>query len=105
MNLEEILERAGESMTARRVFGDPVERNGVTVVPVAALSGGGGGGGGASEGGAGFGMRARPVGAFVIQGDQVAWQPALDVSRLATLAAGGLTSLLLLRSLRKLRRS
>jgi uncharacterized spore protein YtfJ len=67
-------------------YGDPVERDGVTLIPAAAVQGGGGGGSGdqpdgGTGGGGGFGLRARPVGAFVIRGDQVSWEPAVDVSR------------------------
>ena len=77
-----------EVMTVKRVFGDAYEVNGVTVVPVAASRGGGGGGGGEDPqrhglgGGAGFGVNARPVGVFVIEGQTVSWQPAVDVTRI-----------------------
>ena len=77
-----------EVMTVKRVFGDAYEANGVTVVPVAAIRGGGGAGGGEDEqrhglgGGAGFGVEARPVGVFVIEGQTVRWQPAVDVTRI-----------------------
>lgn len=86
--IEEILSGARDVMTVGRVYGEPIERNGVTVIPVASVRGGGGGGGGTSpdggqEGsGAGFGVTARPVGAYVIRGDTVEWQPALDPVRL-----------------------
>jgi uncharacterized spore protein YtfJ len=43
---EEILAAAREAMTVRRVFGDPIERDGVIVVPVASVMGGGGAGSG-----------------------------------------------------------
>jgi uncharacterized spore protein YtfJ len=70
-------------MSVRRVFGDPIEHDGVVVVPVAAVSGGGGGGGDAEHnGGGGFGLRARPVGAYVIKDGEVAWKPVIDASRL-----------------------
>ena len=77
-----------EVMTVKRVFGDAYEADGVTIIPVAALRGGAGGGGGEDEqrhglgAGAGFGVEARPVGAFVIQGQTVRWQPAVDVTRI-----------------------
>lgn len=32
--------------------------------------------------GTGFGVIARPAGAYVIRGDQVRWQPAVDVNRI-----------------------
>ena len=90
-NVEEILEGARDAMTARRVYGDPIERDGVTVVPAASVGGGGGGGGDdANNGGAGFGLRARPVGAFVIRGEDVRWVPAVDVTRVLLIALAGL---------------
>jgi hypothetical protein len=69
----------------------------VTVIPAASVGGGGGGGGDAEHnGGGGFGLRARPVGAYVIRGDEVTWVPAVDVTRLALVALG---VLIVLRSL------
>ena len=88
MEVQEIIEQARDTITVRRVFGEPIEKNGVVVVPAAAVRGGGGGGGsedkeGQSGTGGGFGVSARPVGAYVIRGEQVEWQPALDVGRIA----------------------
>ena len=92
MELEEILERAREALSARIVVGDPVERGGVTVIPAVSVRGGGGGGGGRrvdgeSGRGGGLGLQARPVGAWVIHGEEVRWEPAVDVTRLAAAAA------------------
>jgi uncharacterized spore protein YtfJ len=86
MNVDAALEGARDAMTARGVFGKPVERDGVVVIPAARVSGGaGGGGGGDTEGnggaGSGFGLTARPVGAFVLKGGEVIWRPAVDVTR------------------------
>src|SRR5262245_41417047 len=85
MKLKETIDAARDSMTAGRVYGEPYERNGVTVIPAAIVQGGGGGGEGErgeeSGGGGGFGVMARPVGAYVIKGDQVSWRPAVDVNR------------------------
>jgi uncharacterized spore protein YtfJ len=68
---DDIMNRIGEGFGARRVFGQPVERDGVTVIPVAMVGGGGGGGaaGGAegTPGGAGFGGWSRGIGVFVLQ--------------------------------------
>jgi uncharacterized spore protein YtfJ len=44
--LQTILERAGDAVTAKRVFGEPYERDGTAIIPVAVVLGGGGGGGG-----------------------------------------------------------
>jgi uncharacterized spore protein YtfJ len=86
-NVDEILGGARDAITVKRVYGDPVEGEGVTIVPAAAVGGGGGGGGDdEGNGGGGFGVKARPVGAWVIRGDEVAWRPAVDVNRIAVYA-------------------
>ena len=91
-NLEEMISGARDALTVRRVYGEPYEKNGITVIPAAALRGGGGGGEGEqgesepSGSGAGFGMSARPVGAYRIQGDEVSWIPAADTTRVIILA-------------------
>jgi uncharacterized spore protein YtfJ len=86
MDLKEAISGAQEAMTVKRVYGEPYERNGVVVIPAAAVIGGGGGGtgdqpDGTTGGGGGYGLRARPVGAFVVRGDRVSWQPAFDLNR------------------------
>src|SRR5256885_11734746 len=86
MNVQEILAKAQDSVSVQRVYGAPIERDGLTVIPAASVSGGGGGGGGGpadAGGGVGYGVRARPVGAFVIKGGEVRWEPALDSTRIA----------------------
>ena len=40
MNVEELLSGARDAISVRRVFGDPIEHDGVVVVPAAAVSGG-----------------------------------------------------------------
>lgn len=103
MNVNQMLEGAREAITVRRVYGDPIERDGVMVIPAADVRGGGGGGGDANDnGGGGFGLAARPVGVFVFRDGGVHWEPAVDVSRLAI--GGMLTAvaaLLVLRSVVK----
>ncbi|MEU0499944.1 sporulation protein [Nocardia sp. NPDC005998] len=88
MNVTDVLATAKDSMTAKRVFADPVERDGTTVIAAAAIIGGGGGGVGTKEGqegsGGGFGMDSKPVGAYVIKDGKVHWQPAVDINRLIT---------------------
>ena len=83
MDVMETISQARDAITVKRVYGDPYERDSVVVIPAAAVQGGGGGGeeDGETGGGAGFGLRARPVGAYVIRGDDVRWEPAIDVSR------------------------
>ena len=88
MDIQQVLAEARDTITVRRVFGEPFERDGVTVIPAARVQGGGGGGTGEQPGGqgtgsgGGFGVIARPVGVFVIRGGEVTWRPAIDVTRI-----------------------
>jgi uncharacterized spore protein YtfJ len=90
MDIDELVSTARDSMSVRRVYGETVERDGVAVIPVATIAGGLGAGTGQDphgqqgEGG-GFGMTARPSGAFVIADGQVSWVPAVDVNKLLAL--------------------
>jgi uncharacterized spore protein YtfJ len=89
MEVHEVIAQARDTLTVKRVFGEPYEKNGVTVIPVARVQGGAGGGGGEGPqgqgkgSGSGFGMTARPVGAFLIRGNDLTWRPAIDVNRIA----------------------
>jgi len=94
MSLSELLSTARESLTVGRVFGEPYERDGVTVIPAATVRGAGGGGGGkddrGQEGdGGGFLLAARPAGAYVVKDGEVSWQPAVDVNRIVAVAVLG----------------
>ncbi len=88
MDIQDTIAQARDSLTVRRVFGEPYERDGITVIPAARIQGGAGGGGGEGPdgqgkgSGGGFGLTARPVGAFVIREGAVSWQPAVDVNRI-----------------------
>jgi uncharacterized spore protein YtfJ len=95
MNVDELLSGARDAISVRRVFGDPIEHDGVMVVPVARVGGGGGGGGDAeNNGGGGFGLGARPVGVYVIKDGQVSWRPAVDPVRVALVVVAALALLL-----------
>jgi uncharacterized spore protein YtfJ len=102
--ISHVIEQARDALTVRRVYGDPIERDGTVVIPAAAVAGGAGGGGGTDErgnsgGGSGFGLRARPVGAFVIRDGNVRWEPVIDRERqVAINAALAAAALLVLRS-------
>jgi uncharacterized spore protein YtfJ len=91
-----------EMLSARQVFGEPVARDDVTVIPAATVIGAGGGGGGRrssrkgdsggpepdSGTGMGLGLFAWPSGAFEIRDDRVTWRPTLDVTRILLAALG-----------------
>jgi uncharacterized spore protein YtfJ len=84
MRVMDVVSEAKSAMRASEVFGTPYEKNGITIIPAAKISGGAGGGGNEMEpqaGGGGFGVSSRPVGAFVIKDGEVRWHPALDLNR------------------------
>ncbi len=87
MEIQEVLAQARDTLTVKRVFGEPYEKDGVTVIPAARVRGGAGGGSGqdtegtGSGSGGGFGITAHPVGAFLIRDGQLSWRPAVDVNR------------------------
>ena len=80
MDVNQLMQQTRDALTVSRLFGEPHERNGVTVIPVAVVRGGGGGGQGEGSGpegvgtgsgsGGGFGLAAKPAGAYVIEGNQ-----------------------------------
>jgi uncharacterized spore protein YtfJ len=104
------IREAMEQVSAARVFGAPINQDGLTVVPVAKIGGGGGAGGGtepagdAAGSGGGFGLTAKPLGVFVLSNGKVRWRPAVDVNKIIL---GGqlvaVTALLLVRALVKAR--
>ena len=84
----DVLQQLAAQLRDNQVFGQPVERNGVTVVPVARIRGGGGLGGAKGrephQANGGFGFTSQPAGAWVVtDSGKVQWQPAVDVSRIA----------------------
>jgi len=88
MEVQEAIAQARDTLTVKRVYGEPYEKNGVTIIPAARVQGGAGGGSGqdpqgqGTGSGSGFGVTARPVGAFVLRGDELSWRPAVDVNRI-----------------------
>ena len=88
MEVQEVIAQARDALTVKRVFGEPYEKDGVTVIPAARVRGGAGGGSGEDPqgqgqgSGSGFGLTARPVGAFIIRDGEVSWRPAVDVNRI-----------------------
>lgn len=87
MNIMELLEQTKDQASVGRVFGEPIIRGDVTIIPVARVAQGGGGGMGTSkefEGGSGggYGMAAKPAGIYVIKEGEVHWKPAVDVNRI-----------------------
>src|SRR5438093_13239833 len=88
MDAQQILIGAQETMTVRRLFGEPIQVDGATIIPVAELRGGGGGGAnGLNQSGVGFGVQALHAGVYVVRKADVALRPAVDIN---LLVLGGL---------------
>ena len=111
--VNELLERIGQAVGQRAqvsaVFGDPVQREGVTVVPVAKARFGFGGGGGTgarqgeegSGGGGGGGAAVTPIGYIEIRDGGADFRPISTQRDLLTLvAAGSIAAVALKRLLR-----
>jgi uncharacterized spore protein YtfJ len=112
---ERLAERVGGVANAGAVFGDPVERGGVTVIPVAKVRWGAGGGGGTGVksrqggedtgegGGGGAGVMASPVGYIEIRDGEARFVRVREPADLVPMTlAAGFGAWLLLRGLRGL---
>jgi len=127
--VERIAERVGASANVRAVFGEPIERDGITVIPVARVRWGFGGGagrgpiavgpglgadraaaaGGADEGrsgsgtGGGGGAIADPIGYIEIGPDGVSFIPiGVPMPSPGFLLAGGAAAAIVLRAIARL---
>ncbi len=102
MDALDVLGQARDAITVRRVYGEPYQEEGVTIIPAAHVMGGGGGGSGPEGSGTGFGVRAHPAGAWVIKDGEASWKPAVDVNRIVFMAQlVAIVFLLTIRSLGK----
>lgn len=92
MGVESVIGQLESSLGAKRIFSEPIEKDGATIILAARVRGGGGGGEGQGQApnasgqsgagtGLGFGLMAKPAGAFVISQGRVRWQPAFDLNR------------------------
>ena len=100
VEVEELFAQARDAMTVKKVFGEPIEHDGITLLPVAKVRGGAGGGSGEAPDekgkgwGGGYGISARAMGTYVIKGDKVRFVPAVDVDRV--ILVSGLVAMTLL---------
>ncbi len=85
--LERIAERVGAKASVRAVFGEPILKGDLTVVPVARVRWGFGGGGGRADGGpdgpatgsgGGGGVAADPIGYLEIRAGSATFRPIRD---------------------------
>lgn len=94
-----LAEKLGATARASTIFGDPVERDGVTVIPVAKARWGFGGGAGKRRdedgAGGGGGIQITPVGFIEIRAGESEFRPIRTAS-LHWLILGGLAAVFLL---------
>jgi len=105
---ERLAEAFKTSADAKMIYGEPIERDGVTIIPVAKLRYGFGGGGrhdGEEGGGGGGGMIVNPAGYIELKNGSSRFRAIREPGAFVPLViAGGLTGLLLARGLYKLLR-
>jgi len=92
--VERLAQRVGANYAASTVFGEPVERGEVTVIPVSRAAfglGGGSGPEGAGAGGGGGGA-AWPVGYIELRGSETRFRPIIDPRPIVLAAASGLAA-------------
>ncbi|MGD0862110.1 MAG: sporulation protein [Candidatus Limnocylindrales bacterium] len=109
MALRELVAGITDKSSVKRVFGEPIERDGVLVIPVASIRGMFGGGEGApvtaeasqlSGWGGGGAWSATPAGTYVLKNAEVSWVPAVDANRSVLLGClTGVVALLVIRSI------
>ena len=94
--VQDLADRIGAKVGAQAVFGEPVERDGVTVIPVARAAwgfGGGSGQGDEGEGtGGGGGASTTPIGYVEIKDGQTSFKPIVDIRPFVVAAAFGLAA-------------
>jgi uncharacterized spore protein YtfJ len=106
--LEHLVSQVGGYARVQAVFGDPVERDGVIVVPVARVRWGvGGGGGSAPEGsgsGGGGGVAADPIGYIEITPAGATFRPINRSFGPAAILAVAIAAAIVIRALARFRR-
>jgi uncharacterized spore protein YtfJ len=107
--IERLAHQLGTTANAKCIYGEPVERDGVTVIPVAKAAYGFGGGSGKQEkgegAGGGGGVMLTPVGYIEINNGETRFRPTRDpLALVATILATAPLSLLMVWKITKLLR-
>jgi uncharacterized spore protein YtfJ len=113
--LERLANRIGGRVRVKTIFGDPVEKDGVTVIPVARARWGVGGGSNAggntrenqtdegSGAGGGRGVTVSPAGYVEVRDGRARFHPIYDPANVAQIiVASGIVAVLVLRAVRRL---
>ncbi|PVY39637.1 spore germination protein GerW family protein [Pontibacter virosus] len=105
--IERLAQRLGISANASTIYGDPVERDGVIVIPAAKAMYGFGGGSGSKAGeegtGGGGGVAIKPVGYIEIKDGNTKFKSIPDPERvIKIIAVSGVMAFFILKSVDKL---
>ena len=105
--VERIAEKLGSAANVTRIFGEPVERNGITVIPVSKAMYGFGGGAGTKAGeegsGGGGGLMLTPVGYIEIREGKTRFKTIRNPQTLLRIiAVSGLFTLLTARTITRI---
>lgn len=104
--IERMAEQIKLHASAKQVYGEPVEREGTTIIPVAKVQWGFGGGGigrgPAERGGGGGGARAFPTGFIELRNGHAEFRPIHDpLATAAAVAAGLVVGVILAKLIRR----
>ena len=98
--VERLAQQVQVNANAKQVYGEPVERDGTTIIPVAKVQWGFGGGGigrgPVERGGGGGGARAYPTGFIELRNGKAEFRPIEDPMTTVILAGVGLAAGLIL---------
>lgn len=105
--VERLAEKFGISANTSRIYGEPVERDGVTVIPVSKAAYGFGGGAGIKAGeegsGGGGGMSLTPIGYIEMKGGETRFRSIRDPkTAMKIVTVGGVFSYLIARTISKI---
>jgi uncharacterized spore protein YtfJ len=111
--LERLASIVGNSVRVTTIFGEPVEKEGVTVIPVARARWGFGGGRGSggnngenqkgSDTGGGAGVKVSPVGYVEVRDGRARFRPIYDPAMVTQIiVASGIVTALVLQGVRRL---
>ena len=105
--IDRLAQRLGISAKASTIYGEPVERDGVTVIPAAKAMYGFGGGSGAKAGeegtGGGGGVAIKPVGYIEIKDGNTRFRSIPDPERVVKIiGVSGVMALLLVKAVSKM---
>ena len=103
----QLAEKLGASSAVKTIYGDPIDRGDVTIIPVAKVLYGFGGGEGDRNGqggaGGGGGVKVTPIGYIEVKNGESKFRPIRNSAMTIALAVvGGVAGILLVRGLRSL---